>query len=58
MKAIVCPGYGPPDVLELQDVDKPVVKDNEPSRGALKNLIRPRLAAPVPMGEGGPCSVR
>ena len=29
MKAIVCHKYGSPDVLELQEVDKPVVKDDE-----------------------------
>ena len=29
MKAIVQTGYGSPDVLELQDIDKPVVKDDE-----------------------------
>lgn len=29
MKAIVCTGYGTPDVLELQKVDKPEPKDNE-----------------------------
>ena len=29
MKAVVCTGYGPADVLELQQVEKPVPKDHE-----------------------------
>ncbi len=29
MKAIVCPKYGSPNVLELQDVDKPIVGDDD-----------------------------
>ena len=29
MKAIVCHEYGSPDVLELQEIDKPVVKDDD-----------------------------
>jgi NADPH:quinone reductase-like Zn-dependent oxidoreductase len=29
MKAIVCTRYGPPEVLQMQDVDKPIPRDNE-----------------------------
>src|SRR5450756_1189947 len=29
MRAVVCTGYGPPDVLELQQVEKPVPKIHE-----------------------------
>jgi NADPH:quinone reductase-like Zn-dependent oxidoreductase len=29
MRAVICSRYGPPDVLELQQVDKPVPRDHE-----------------------------
>lgn len=29
MKAVFCTAYGPPDVLQLQEVDKPVPKSDE-----------------------------
>ncbi|UCE10089.1 MAG: NAD(P)-dependent alcohol dehydrogenase [Candidatus Thorarchaeota archaeon] len=47
MKAIVCPKYGRPEVLQLKEVDKPAPKNNE----VLIRIIRATVTA-------GDCEVR
>lgn len=42
MQAIVCPRYGPPDILELRDIDKPIPGDGEV-------LIRVHASSVAPM---------
>ena len=37
MKAAICTKYGPPDVLQLQEVEKPV-----PSPGAIGKCCKPQ----------------
>ncbi len=47
MKAAVCPKYGSPDIIEIQEVNKPTPKDNE--------VLIKIHAVPVTMGD---CEVR
>ena len=41
MKAIICEKYGPPDVLQLREIDKPAVNDDDV-------LVRVRAASVNP----------
>jgi NADPH:quinone reductase-like Zn-dependent oxidoreductase len=55
MKAIVCTKYGSPEVLKLQDVDKPVPKDNEVLIKIFASIVSPSDCA---FRKGEPFMVR
>jgi NADPH:quinone reductase-like Zn-dependent oxidoreductase len=55
MKAIVCTKYGPPDVLQLQEVEKPVPEDNEV---LIRIYATVASAADAMMRKGAPFIIR
>jgi hypothetical protein len=36
MRAVVCPKYGSPEVLQIRDVEKPVPQDNDAAHRYVK----------------------